>query len=440
MRIFLNLLFAIAVYSFSLNEAFAQLIKVETDTNLSAVYLIENKNSDLIELIPVFRVGEVDSQGPEGLSHYLEHLMFWHADQVNGKVLHGRGGGAWVNGIYTAYRTDGVTSELDDLFTFAQRLLSLPDMSEKFMLDEKRVVVREYDYRVTENPHRQMWQKMNRSLYSVSPLKRSTIGTPSSIMSLSLKDANAFHEKYYHPANMSLIVVGDLSKQLVRGYVEKYFGKIDAGSRNIQKWRREKLTLASPKIVNLSSQLVETGGYKYRILAPWTGSGDRVQDYYTMAVARELLNSALPGGLAKPLRLDNFIASEFGVYLGMLVEGLINISFEAKPDDGIPLEQLAEATKLALQIIVQKGIEPAVLERIIKRLTKTATRRAVDSEYLKNRALSFLTLDLEPNNSSDQLMRLKLVTKAHVDDLLKAMATPVRQVEGFLRKQKTEGN
>ncbi|MGI9481247.1 MAG: hypothetical protein ACR2OR_02710 [Hyphomicrobiales bacterium] len=81
----------------------ADIVPVETNTTLRSVYLIPEKDSKVVQVIAVFLAGEVDSTGPEGLPHYLEHLMFWHAEKIRGETVHGRTGNAWINQHITVY-------------------------------------------------------------------------------------------------------------------------------------------------------------------------------------------------------------------------------------------------------------------------------------------------------------------------------------------------
>ena len=179
--------------------AAAELIKIDTDTALKSVYLIPDDTAETVRVSAVILAGEADSDGPEGLAHYLEHLIFWHADGVSNRVFHNRGGNAWVNGIITNYYTDGPKAELDDLFAFAGRLVTPPALDPAFMADEKRIVAREYDLRVSENPRSRVRQRMNRKLYSDNPVGRSLIGTPQSIESLDLDMVERFRREFYVP-------------------------------------------------------------------------------------------------------------------------------------------------------------------------------------------------------------------------------------------------
>jgi len=104
--------------------SYGDILKLDTDTSLRAVYLIPDDDAELVTVAMVIMAGEVNARGPEGLSHYLEHLVFWHADNVKGEPIHARDGNAWVNGLVTSYYNRGEISELDDMVEFARRVLT----------------------------------------------------------------------------------------------------------------------------------------------------------------------------------------------------------------------------------------------------------------------------------------------------------------------------
>ena len=72
-----SLFFCLLFFSVG-TQAAESLITLEHDSSFRQVYLIPDISSDLIQVTVVFTVGEVDYDGPEGLSHYLESLDHKH--------------------------------------------------------------------------------------------------------------------------------------------------------------------------------------------------------------------------------------------------------------------------------------------------------------------------------------------------------------------------
>ncbi len=424
-------LFAIALAG----PAAAELIEIETDTALKGVYLIPDDTAETVRVSAVILAGEADSDGPEGLAHYLEHLMFWHADGVSNRVFHNRGGNAWVNGIITNYYTDGPKADLDDLFAFAGRLVTPPALDPTFMADEKRIVAREYDLRVSENPRSRVQQRMNRELYGQNPVGRSLIGTPQSIESFDLDMVERFRRQFYVPDNMVLFASGDLNEDEVRRQVEKTFGGADAGSENGQPWRRLLPTEALARTIELIDDQTRMDSYQFSSLSEWIGSGDRLQDVYTLGFLNELLGSNLPGSLAKPLEINEFIVSAYSVRLDRKLRDQVQFLFRARPDEGVAPETVSVKLRDSLVALARSGVPEKSLERIRKRFFREADRRRDEPNYILGRALRNLTAGLDPNGADDHRERIAAVTKADVDTLIRAVADRHRFVEVNLKRR-----
>lgn len=409
--------------------ASAELIKVETGTSLRGVYLIPDTKSDTIRVSAIILAGEADSDGPEGLAHYLEHLMFWHADNVSNRTFHNRGGNAWVNGIVTNYYNEGGKDDLDDLFTFAGRLLTPLSLDEKFMRDEKKIVSREYDLRVSENSKWQVREQINRALYGANPVGRSLIGTPDSIAALNLEQVDQFRRAHYNAANMVLLASGNLSEPELRKHVLKTFGNVPAGIPNPQSWRDNPISEPLHNTLDIADDRANSNAYQYASLSEWKGSGDGLQDIYTTRFLAELLSSNLPGSLAKPLKIDNFVVSAYNVRLDRKLRNQIQFFFQSRPDEGVAPPTVAEKLRASLAELAGRGVPEKSLERIRKRMAREASRRGDEPDYILNRALRNLTAGLEPNTSADHVARIASVTKAEVDALIRAVADSHRTVE-----------
>lgn len=422
-------LVSLLLASFLAGPAYAELIKVETDTALRGVFLIPDAKSDTVRVSAIILAGEADSDGPEGLAHYLEHLMFWHADNVSRRTFHNRGGNAWVNGIVTNYYNEGGRDDLNDLFAFAGRLLTPLSLDEKFMQDEKKIVSREYDLRVSENPKWQIRERINRALYGPSPVGRSLIGTPETIALLNLEQVDRFRSAHYNAANLVLLASGNLSEAELRHHVHKTFGNAPAGPANLQRWRDNPVLEPLQNTLDIADNRAKSSAYQYASLARWSGAGDGLQDIYTTRFLTELLRSSLPGSLAKPLKIDDFVVSAYTVRLERKLRDQIQFFFQSRPDEGIAPPTVAAKLRASLADLAGHGVPEKSLERIRKRMAREAKRRGDEPDYILNRALRNLTAGLEPNTSVDHQARIASVTKAEVDGLIRAVADSHRTVE-----------
>lgn len=416
---------------------FADIQSLNTETPLRAVYLIPDTESELITVAMIVLAGEVDFKGPEGLSHYLEHLTFWHADNVRGEVIHAREGNAWVNGLVSSYYNRGDVSELEDMLTFARRVLTPPRLDNAFMIGERNVVSREYDYRVLENPDWRVFTDVRKQLYADHPVSRSVIGTPESIASLTIPHAMAFHKQFYSAENSILLISGNVKpKNLVKKIETTFLGNVseisDADSFHAQDWRKLQVVGSLDTAVNYKESQAKSSRIIHSSLSTWSSQGGALQDEYTLQFAQRLLESALPGSLAKPLRLDEFIISEYQLGLWKLLEDQVELYVFAWPDEGVTIEEASASLKGALKTIGENGVPVKSFERIKKRWLQTARREGQNANTHLWRAWHHITLGLIPNGQEEHLRHIESVTLSDLNDLLIALGNPQRNVVGLI--------
>jgi len=401
------------VSCFLSGHALAELVKLETETPFDSVYLLENSATAEITVGLIVLAGEVDVTGPEGLSHYLEHLMFWHADNIDDQQLHSRGGNASVNGFVTNYYNTGEKSELDDMFEFIKRLFTLPQLDRGFMVRERSVVAREYDLGVSENPDYRIYTSIRRKLYNNTPVSRSVIGTPKSISALTQAQAFQFHKKYYHPANAVLFLSGDIPKEEAERLVNSRFNSLEPGVRHVGSWRNKKINAVADLTQVFTDSQVGYERLIYLALSNWPGElGDadsnRIRHWYTLKLLGAVLDSALDGGVARPLRMDNFILRSFNMNLASLLENHVEFALFAEPDKG-------------------------ALERVRARMLQTESRTATSRNHTFSLLAEQLSSGLTPVASGDHLDYIKEVTLEDVNHLLRALATPERRAIAFIK-------
>src|SRR5579883_1893306 len=96
---------------------------------------------------------------------------------------------------------------------------------------ERDVVMEERRMRVDSNPIGRMEEQFLAAAYVAHPYHRPNVGWASELSQISATEAEAFHRKYYVPANIVIAVVGDIKAGEAMPVLEKYFGAIPAGPR-----------------------------------------------------------------------------------------------------------------------------------------------------------------------------------------------------------------
>ncbi len=94
------------------------------------------------------------------------------------------------------------------------------------MYKERDVVAEERRMRTDSNPFGKLIEQFVSIAFQAHPYHVPTIGYMSDIQYYSRKEAKAFFEKYYAPANLTVAIVGDVNTDDVIKLAEKYWGRI----------------------------------------------------------------------------------------------------------------------------------------------------------------------------------------------------------------------
>src|SRR5258708_5967243 len=93
---------------------------------------------------------------------------------------------------------------------------------------ERDVVYEERRLRTDSSPEGRLQEQFLGAAYNAHPYGRPVVGFPSDLKAFSATDAGRFYKKYYVPANMTVVVVGDVKAPQAMPVIEKYFGRLPA--------------------------------------------------------------------------------------------------------------------------------------------------------------------------------------------------------------------
>jgi predicted Zn-dependent peptidase len=91
---------------------------------------------------------------------------------------------------------------------------------------ERDVVREERRMRTESNPIGKLVEVFLASAFNAHPYGQPPVGWPTDVENFSVTDAEAFFQKYYVPAKMTIAVVGDIDPKEARRLAETYFGRL----------------------------------------------------------------------------------------------------------------------------------------------------------------------------------------------------------------------
>ncbi len=304
--------------------------------------------------------GRDDPPGKEGLSHFLEHMLFRGSQEYpTGLALETAFeaiGGA-VNAatdaettcVYSRIHPDHMTEAIE-LFASMLRSPLLTDLE-----TEQRIVIEEALDDLNERGEEvDIDTVTSRLLWPEHPLGMPTIGTLKSISSFTTDDLREHLSRYYRPNNAVLVAVGNIDHTLLLQAAGKAFGSWEKGTppaaipfRGIQSTPRTLFVADEDSQVDLQLAF----------------RGFPISDGRLMAT--RLLRRLLSGGGSSRLHLK--LREEMGVVysvdavIAVYTEaGSFSLDFSTAPDNLVPA---ITATLDELKRIVTEPISPDELAR-----------------------------------------------------------------------------
>ena len=187
-----------------------------------------------------YHVGSKNERpGRTGFAHLFEHLMFEGSEHHNtGYFPPLQRAGALLNGSTNTDRTNYwevvPTSAIDlALWMESDRMgYLLPALTRERFETQRDVVLNERRQNYENRPYGYALMAVVAALFPPEhPYHWMTIGSADDIRAMALDDVHAFFRTYYHPANASLVLAGDIDTGRAFSLAEQYFGEIPAAAR-----------------------------------------------------------------------------------------------------------------------------------------------------------------------------------------------------------------
>jgi zinc protease len=204
------------------------------------VLLHEDHACPIVAVNLWYHVGSKNEQpGHTGFAHLFEHLMFegsQHHDHGFFQPL--QGAGATLNGSTNADRTNywevvpAGALELA-LWMESDRMgYLLPALTDAKFTNQRDVVLNERRQNYENRPYGLAPMALLAALFPPDhPYHWTTIGDIADLQAAKLEEVRAFFRRYYHPANASIALAGDINPDQALVLVDHYFGEIEAGER-----------------------------------------------------------------------------------------------------------------------------------------------------------------------------------------------------------------
>ena len=279
---------------------------------------------------------------------------------------------------------------------------------EREFYKERDVVQEERRMRIDSNPIGAMVEQFLATAYVAHPYGRSGVGWESEISQVNATEAEAFHKKYYVPANIVIAVVGDLKAADAMPMLTKYFGPIPAGPKP-----EPMTTIEPPQFAEKSVTIREAAQPFY--LEGYHRPDYRDPDDSVYNAISDILSNGRTARLYKSLVRDQKIAADsegFSGFPGQKYPGLF--AFYAVPVPGHTPDEMRDAIHKEIDKLKNSDVSDEELEMFKTRARAGLLRGLADDGGLAQQLAEYQTRYGDWRELFRELDRIDKVTNGDV--------------------------
>lgn len=169
-----------------------------------------------------------ETKANNGVSHFIEHMAFRGTrDYSNEEIsrlseMYGGYMNAYTSKETTAYYIKGFSGNLELFIKLMANICFYPVFSEEDFFQEKQIIIDEINS-VMDNPDEYLGEVAEEELFRGCALEYPVSGTVASVEGLEFAEMKRFYKENYTPDNCIIAISGDVDRDEVSKYIEKYF-------------------------------------------------------------------------------------------------------------------------------------------------------------------------------------------------------------------------
>ena len=222
--------------------------------NGARVILESFAGTEAVTVLVLFKVGSrFETKGINGVSHFIEHMMFKGTKKRSSTPIITReldALGAEYNaftskdhtGYYIKINAEHKEVALDMLFD----MLFHSKFDEKELNRERKVILEEI-HMYKDNPMMHIEDMFEQTLFGDCPLGWSIAGDAESMGKIDRAKMVAYRDAYYLPQNMVISIAGKIDEGVMKT-VEKYFGSLLKSAKKSSDFKKVDFKPGAPKV------------------------------------------------------------------------------------------------------------------------------------------------------------------------------------------------
>lgn len=427
----ITLLLILALLSGWITPAKAQTtprVQQQILTNGLKVLLVEDHSFPVVSCFVWYKVGSRnEAPGMTGISHLVEHMLFHNVGNYRkgelGATIVRNGGqfNGFTSDDFTAFFETVHPSKLDLMLRIESDRMRKANFTAQDLKDELVRINQDIEEQARD-PQATLAREVRSTAFAQHPYRNPSIGYKTDLENLTAQDVRAFYDKYYHPDNATLVVVGDINTPAVSAAISKYFAVLPKSPNPIPVVRNvEPPQQAERRVIMHQPGKRDVVEIAYH--APAFSDGDAA----AVMVMEKIMNAQFSGRLRKIIESKTAISAK-SAYELKKDPGLFTVSFTISPGS---LQKLLEIWDGTINQIKAQGASDTELRRA-KNLAEFSYDSENDGPYHDAFNLGFCECLQTWQLASVWPDKLKAVTNADIQRVAKRYFAQENRVVGLL--------
>lgn len=387
--------------------------KFQLKNGLKVIFQQSHK-SPVVSIQAWVRTGSADEgKKEEGISHFIEHLVFKGTQKFKvgeiASVIEGAGGelNAYTSFDQTVFYVTMSKTFIDLGLEVISEMMGFPQFDPTEINNEREVVIEEIK-RGQDSLGRQASQLLFKTAFNKHPYGIPVIGYDKNVRAWSAKKIVDYYHSRYSPQNMFLVVTGDFEELEMKQKVTQLFGRFE--SYKVRKVKRK----PEPKQKKIRMKIEKSSFDQSISYIAWKTPKISHADIPALDVLAMIMGQGDSSKLVDRLRIQAPIVISCGSSLFSSMDpGFLAISLGYKKEN---LEQALAGTLMVIQSIFRGEISQQELQKAIANIESENfySMETVDGLSRKIGESEFLLGDV---NYPEKY--IKLVKKVTIKDLVR---------------------
>jgi len=299
-----------------------------------------------------------EREGFEGISHFIEHMLFKGTEKRTARELaeslDAVGGqiNAFTAKEYTCYYTKTLDEDVDLAIDVLSDMFFHSLFDEKEIEKEKNVVIEEIKM-YEDTPDELIHDIFSEQVWNEHPLGKPTLGSEESVGGLSREKIIHYLDEHYAPENVVIAAAGRIRHEDLAEKLAVHFGQFQRGNRRV---------LEGTPLGRAVEHYQKKDTEQMHIILGVPGLGQDDEDIYAMYIFNNALGGGLSSRLFQEIREQRGLAYSVYSYHSMYADtGLFAIYAGTSPKN---TDEVITCILRELKKVKEQGITEAELARM----------------------------------------------------------------------------